>query len=128
MTYYKVDDATSLARNQLGVLYKYSGKFEKGEKLYRDALKNLIDRHGESNSLVALLYHNLDGLFHGRGDFAEGEPYARKAWDINRQLLGNDHSCSAWVFDPDEYFWVCNLTLCENFRSILAQHQLRPVL
>ena len=36
------------------------------------------------------MYHNLGGLFHARGDFAKSEPYARKAWHLNRQLLGED--------------------------------------
>ena len=83
-------EETSNARNQLGILYKYTGGFEKAEKLYRDTLKSLVEKHGEMNSSVAVLYHNLGGLFHARGDFAAGEPYARKAWEINRQLLGED--------------------------------------
>jgi tetratricopeptide (TPR) repeat protein len=84
------DEETSTARNHLGILYKYTGEFKKAEKLYRDTLKSLVEKHGEMNSSVAVLYHNLGGLFHARGDFAAGEPYARKAWEINSQLLGED--------------------------------------
>ena len=84
-------EQASTARNHLGVLYKYTGRFEEGEQLYLDALKSLIGKHGEIHSFVAVIYHNLGGLFHAQGDFVTGETYARLAWEINRQLLGEDH-------------------------------------
>ena len=40
---------------------------------------------------MAAIYHNLGGLEHARKRYSEGEPYARKAWEINRQVLGEDH-------------------------------------
>ena len=33
----------------------------------------------------------MAGLEHAQGRFAEGEPLARQAWEINRQRLGEDH-------------------------------------
>src|SRR5688572_2959775 len=64
-------------RNRLGILYKYTGEFDKAERLYRDALANLIEQYGEEYSFVATLYHNLGGLFHAREDFATAdEPWA----------------------------------------------------
>lgn len=81
------DRETSAARNLLGILYKYMAKFDEAEELYRAALENLPDKE---SSLAAALYHNLGGLAHARGDFAAGEADARKAWEINSRLLGED--------------------------------------
>ncbi|MBV6395288.1 MAG: hypothetical protein HFACDABA_00863 [Anaerolineales bacterium] len=81
-------EETSAARNHLGILYKYTGNFDEAERLYRAALGYLPDKE---SSLAAALYHNLGGLAHARGDFAGGEADARKAWEINRRLLGEDH-------------------------------------
>ena len=81
-------EETSAARNLLGILYKYTGKFDEAETLYRSALEHLQDKE---SLLAAALYHNLGGLAHARGDFAGGEADARKAWEINRRLLGEDH-------------------------------------
>ncbi len=55
-------DETSMARNPLGIVYKYTGQFGQGEALYREALKNLIEPHGELDSMVAVVYHNLGSV------------------------------------------------------------------
>ena len=82
------DERTVSARNNLGMLYKYTAEFDKAEALYNAALEALGDKE---SSLAAALYHNLGGLNHARETFAQGEPFARKAWEINRKLLGDDH-------------------------------------
>jgi tetratricopeptide (TPR) repeat protein len=74
-------------RNDLAVLYKYTGRFDEAERLYREAL---AETSGE-DALAATIYHNLGGLNHSRGNFAAAEPYARRARDIRRRLLGPDH-------------------------------------
>lgn len=71
-----------MARNNLGVLYKYTGQFDRAETLYRAALQ------GAEGTELATLYHNLGGLEHARGRFAEGESWARKAWVLRKSLLG----------------------------------------
>ena len=81
-------ESASEARNELGILYKYTAEFDKAETLYRAALAHLAALYGEQHSSVAAIYHNLGGLEHARRRFAEGEPLGRKAWDINRRLLG----------------------------------------
>lgn len=75
-TFGEEDDETGAARNQLGVLYKYTGDFDKAEKPYREALTHFVARRGEENPFAATLYHNLGGLEHARGAYAAGEPYA----------------------------------------------------
>jgi tetratricopeptide (TPR) repeat protein len=84
-------EETPLARNSLGIVYKYTGQFDQAEPRYRDALRSLLALHGEMHSSVAVLYHNIGGLAHARGDFAAGEAPARRTWEINRKLLGEDH-------------------------------------
>ena len=92
--YGETDDETCTARNNLGILYKYTGQFEQAEKLYRAALEGALARHGQQNEFVATLYHNLGGLAHARGDFAGGLEDARQAWDIRRAWLGEDAPAS----------------------------------
>jgi tetratricopeptide (TPR) repeat protein len=78
------------ARNNLGVLYKYCGRFEEGLKLYSHALRPIIAIHGHTSLATATLYHNIGGILHARGDFAAAEPPARWAWEISRKLLSED--------------------------------------
>ena len=63
-------EPASDARNELGMLYKYTAQFDKAETLYGAALAHLQSRFGEQHSSVAALYHNLGGLEHARGRFA----------------------------------------------------------
>lgn len=76
------------ALNNLGMLYKYSGEHSRAEQQYLRALH--ITQEGDL-MLRATLYHNLGGIAHARGRFAEGEPYARKAWELRAALLGCEH-------------------------------------
>ena len=74
------------ARNNLGVLYKYWGRFDEALTLYQQALVSTNDE-----SLArASIDHNIGGILHARGDFAAAEEPARKAWEISRKLLGED--------------------------------------
>jgi tetratricopeptide (TPR) repeat protein len=75
------------ALNNLGLLYECTGNFSAAERLYRRALA-LVDA---GSTEAATLYHNLGGLAHARGRFAESEADARRAWEIHRQLRGEDH-------------------------------------
>src|SRR6185503_12076061 len=61
------------------------------EQIDRDALRNLTAKYGDMHSSVAVIHHNLGGLFHARGDFAAGEPHARKAWELRRAAFGDEH-------------------------------------
>jgi tetratricopeptide (TPR) repeat protein len=73
-----------MARNNLAVLYKYTGQFERAEALYLAAMQ------GAEGEELATVYHNLGGLEHARGRFAVGEPWARKAWELRKALLGTE--------------------------------------
>ena len=79
------------AWNELGVLYKYMGRFDEAEEAYRRALE-LAQPAGShaDDAVLATLYHNLGGLDHARGQYVEGEPYARRGVAIRERLLGPD--------------------------------------
>ena len=84
-------EALPIALNNLGIVYKYSGNFDEAVRLYTRGLRLVQERQGEKNAMAATLYHNLGGLEHARGRYADGEAPARRAWEIRRELLGEDH-------------------------------------
>lgn len=67
--------------NELGMVYKYAGKFTKARNCYRTALRYCpacltgSDRY----DALASLYHNLGGLEHSLRRFRRAEPFARKS-------------------------------------------------
>jgi tetratricopeptide (TPR) repeat protein len=83
-------EETARAQNDLGVLYKYWGRFDEGLRLYGRALASMIAIHGEDSLPCAAVYHNVGGILHARGDFAAAEEPTRRAWEISRRLLGAD--------------------------------------
>jgi tetratricopeptide (TPR) repeat protein len=87
---------TADARGNLAVLYKYTANFDEAEALYRRALavtEGAYTRSGGEERAMALatLYHNFGGLFHAKGEYERGEPYARKAYELRRSALGEEH-------------------------------------
>ena len=67
--------------NELGMVYKYLGKFEKARKCYRVALRYCDSclTGSARYEFLANLYHNLGGLEHSLRRFRRGEAYARKS-------------------------------------------------
>lgn len=65
--------------NELGIVYKYLGKFEKARTLYRSALFYCDSclTGSARYDFLATLYHNLGGLEHSQRRFRRAEPYAR---------------------------------------------------
>jgi tetratricopeptide (TPR) repeat protein len=85
-------DVASLLNN-LGVLRKYQARFDEAVVFYRRALPMLeqsAKRTGETGAL-ATLYHNLGGIEHARGQYAAGEPHARRSVELREAELGPDH-------------------------------------
>jgi tetratricopeptide (TPR) repeat protein len=76
--------------NELGIVYKYLGKFKSAQKFYGIALQHssscLTGR--DRYDFLANLYHNLGGLEHSRGQFSRGEPYARKSLQFRARAAG----------------------------------------
>jgi len=74
------------AKNNLGVLFKYWGRFDEGLDLYYQA-QRLIP---EGSLECARIYHNIGGILHAAGKFAAAEEPAKKAWLLSCVLLGKD--------------------------------------
>jgi len=81
--------ALARARNGLGMVAKYTGRFAEGEAHYRRALRELGPPRDATAQLRATLFHNLGGLEHARGRFERAEVWAR------RGLALRTHHCGA---------------------------------
>jgi tetratricopeptide (TPR) repeat protein len=92
---------TANARNNLAVLYKSCGRFDEGLCLYQQALDSIVKLSGEDCLASSVIYHNIGGILHSKGDFAAAELPGRKAWEISRRLLGEDDSRT--LFDAAAY-------------------------
>jgi len=77
--------------NDLGVVHKAQARFDDAGLVYRRALAISAQAEDTDAAALATLYHNLGGLEHARGRYAVGEPFARRALEIRRGLLGPDH-------------------------------------
>src|ERR1700722_4389157 len=78
--------------NELGVLYKYTGKFDEAERAYKRALQLAERPAGHRDpATLATLYHNLGGLEHARERYAAGEVFARRGLALREQMLGPNH-------------------------------------
>jgi tetratricopeptide (TPR) repeat protein len=86
----EVSEHAANARNNLAVLYKACGRFDEGLHLYQQALDSVMKWSGEDCLASSVIYHNIGGILHAKGDFTTAEPPGRKAWEISRRLLGED--------------------------------------
>src|SRR5687768_3046902 len=68
--------------NNLAVVYKYLAEFDRAVELYRRSLDLTQQELGPTHPGVATLFHNLGGLEHARGRYAEGEPFACRSVEI----------------------------------------------
>jgi tetratricopeptide (TPR) repeat protein len=79
------------AWNDFGVLCKFAGWFDRGERAYARALDIASSQKEGGELLCATILHNIGGLEHARGGFDRAERPARQAWEIRRALLGENH-------------------------------------
>lgn len=70
-------DGTARIAHNLAVIYKYTGRFDQADQLYQRALTVATARHDDA--FAATICHNLGGLAHARGAYAEGVPWARRS-------------------------------------------------
>lgn len=83
-------EEVAIACNSLGIVLKYSEKFEEAHVQYERALCILERLHGAGSLETATIWHNIGGLFHAEGRFAEAEEPGRKAWEIRREAQGDE--------------------------------------
>lgn len=84
------DEDVVSALNSLGVLYKYTGRFDEAAALYSAAIA-VVEAGRRDEATLATLCHNLGGLEHARGEYARAEPPARRAVELRERALGPDH-------------------------------------
>lgn len=74
--------------NELGMVYKYLGKFQKARGCYRAAFRygKTCLTGSDRYDFLANLYHNLGGLEHSQRRFRRAEPYARKSVEYRARV------------------------------------------
>jgi tetratricopeptide (TPR) repeat protein len=74
-------DEVTLARalNGLGLVCKDVAKYDEARALYERALSLLQHASPPDPHDIATIYHNLGGIEHARGNYAEAMPFARLA-------------------------------------------------
>ena len=87
------DPLTVGVLNSLGVLRKAEGRYADAVVFYRQT-KRLLGRDRQAR---ATLEHNLGGIAHARGRYAEAEPHARRAVTLRAAAVGASHP--AWAAD-----------------------------
>jgi tetratricopeptide (TPR) repeat protein len=93
---------TATALNALGVVCKYSGRFEEGIWLYQRARVILEGVGGQRHPDLATIDHNVGGLEPPRRNFEQAEPYARRSVELRRRSAGVDAPAVA----EDEAAWA----------------------
>jgi len=74
--------------NELGVVTKYLGDHEHANRSFHAAL-DLSEMAGH-DLFVAPVCHNLGGLAHAQGQYADAERWARKAAELRTIMLGSE--------------------------------------
>ena len=73
------------ALNALGILHKYTGRFDEADAFYERAIRLAERVNPDDQSLLATLFHNIGGLAHARGDHAAGEAPARRSVELRER-------------------------------------------
>jgi tetratricopeptide (TPR) repeat protein len=90
VTYGEASEEVAEARNCLAVLYKFWGRFTAAQQLYEQSLLTMTALHGPISLSVSVVLHNIGGVLHAQGNFAAAEEPGRRAWEMSRQLLGEN--------------------------------------
>jgi tetratricopeptide (TPR) repeat protein len=86
------DDRVVLGIHNLrGIIGKYTGRFEDAEAHYMRVRAALEAQPDIDEQALAVLLHNLGGLEHARGRFADGLTYALRGLDLRIKAVGAHH-------------------------------------
>jgi len=77
--------------NQLGMIRKYQGQYDRSLHAYRGALRIARRHFPRRDGLFASVYHNLAGLEHARERYLVAEPFARMGLSLRERSLGGWH-------------------------------------
>jgi tetratricopeptide (TPR) repeat protein len=76
---------------ELGMAYEQTGRLERAEPLYREALETLRQRHKEASSESAMLQSSLAGNLLKQQRSAEAEPLLRECLNFREQNEANHY-------------------------------------
>lgn len=80
--------------NAAGMSCKYLARYDEGQAHYQRGLSLLAAHdqdHDEVHQLVCVIHHNLGGILHAEGRFADGEGWARAGVELAIERLGDQH-------------------------------------
>lgn len=84
---------------ELGWSYYSQGGTLKGIQCIEKGLSELIKAVGEKNKWVATRYSNLSVMYIGSGNSEKATEYAKKAYEIQEELLGENHADTAMAYN-----------------------------
>jgi tetratricopeptide (TPR) repeat protein len=78
--------------NDFGVLCKYRGRLAEARQMYLRAIRiaGRVDEDWNREEFFATIYHNLAGIAHAKGRYAEGVKYARHGMRIRKKVRPRD--------------------------------------
>ncbi len=85
----------AVAWNQLGVACKFAGRFDEADEAYSRAFAIAEAAQDQEPDLFATLLHNLGGLAHSRGKYADAEPIARRGLKLREERTDNTEGIAA---------------------------------
>ena len=82
----------STSLNNLGMVYKNAGQFEKSEESYRLAIEQANHGYGEGNVFLATMWNNLGQVYRAQKKHSESVSCYRRAQGIRENAVGKDHA------------------------------------
>lgn len=79
--------------NNLALYYRVSGRYQRAERFYQEALNIYRLRADDDPASLAISLNNLAGLYFAQGDYKSAEPLVQQVVTI-RRALGDE----AWTF------------------------------
>ena len=77
--------------NNLALLYKSQGRYEKAKPLLQRALSIMEQSLGGTHLDVTIMLNNLASLYDNQGKYALAEPLYQRALHIQEEQLGPEH-------------------------------------
>ena len=86
------DDLTAaMSADALGYATTHEGRYDDASWFFSLATAVLDRSHAQDSLAAAWILNDQAGLANARGDLAHGEAYSRRAVELKRKLLGDDH-------------------------------------
>ena len=91
------DTATSY--NNIGLVYKNQGDYDKALECYFKALEIWEKVLGKEHPDTSISYNNIGAVYDSQGDYAKALEYYFKALEIREKVLGKEHPDTATLYN-----------------------------